>query len=310
MDFLRSRAWRFGAMLAATCTVAFAASSEPVSRELIVCGREKVFIVDLNARDGSGTPKTVWSWKAAGRADLPAEFHPLFRSTDECKPVDAGRQILITSSGGAVALVDRAKDAVVFYGRAVNAHSADLLPNRRIAVASSHDPKGNRGDALILFDLAQPDRELWRTELPSGHGVVWDETRHIVWALSGQELRSYHLADWNTPGPKLTRTAAIALPDKSGHDLYPIPGTAFLSVTTERHCWLFDRDKRVLLPHPMLADRAGIKSINEHPVTRQIAFTEAESPNWWTTRIQFQKPDETCAIGDEQFYKVRWNVAP
>jgi hypothetical protein len=285
----------------------FAADANAAS-ELITCGREKVLILDLSERDAQGTPKIVWSWQAAGRKDLPKEYHALFRSTDECKAVDGGRQILITSSTGGVALVDRAKAAVVFYGRATNAHSADVLPNGRVAVAASRDPKNNQGDALILFDIAQSDRELSRTELPSGHGVVWDEKRRVVWALSDKELRTYQLADWNTTAPKLTRTATITLPENGGHDLYPIPGTPFLSVTTNTRCWLFDRDQRTLIPHPTLAGRAAIKSIAEHPITRQIAFTEAERPNWWTTRIQFLKPEETCSVPGEQFYKVRWNV--
>lgn len=291
--------------------VAAAASVAPAAgpRELIVCGREKVFILDLNTRDAQGTPKTIWSWRATDRPELPPAYRPLFRSTDDCKSVDGGRRILITSSGGAVALVERGDGRVVFYGRAHNAHSADLLPNGRIAVAASRDPQGVKGDALILFDIAQSDRELWRTELTSGHGVVWDHARQVVWALSDREVRSYQLVDWDGPTPSLKRVATIALPESGGHDLYPIPGTALLSVTTSTHCWVLDRDTRKLAPHPALADRAGIKSIAVHPLTAQIAFTEAEPPNWWTTRIQFLRPAETCSVPGEQFYKVRWNIA-
>src|SRR4051812_34252971 len=110
------------ALLAAS--VALAAQPPTPTRELITCGREKVLILDLNARDAQGTPKVIWTWQAKGRTDLPAEYHPFFRSTDECKPVDGGRRILITSSTGGVALVERATGAVVFHGRVANAHSA------------------------------------------------------------------------------------------------------------------------------------------------------------------------------------------
>ena len=100
----------------------------PLARELITCGRDKVLILDLNARDAVGTPKTIWSWRAADRAELPADVRVLFRSTDDCKPVDGGRRILITSSSGGVALVERANGAVVFYGRAVNATRPTCCP--------------------------------------------------------------------------------------------------------------------------------------------------------------------------------------
>jgi hypothetical protein len=284
------------------------AAKAAVPRELVVCGREEVFILDLNARDTNGTPRKIWSWEAKGRTDLPAEYHPLFRSTDECKPVENGKRILITSSSGAVALIDRATHGVVFHGRAVNAHSADLLPNGRIAVAASRDPRGSQGDALILFDVASSGRELWRGDLPSGHGVVWDAKRKVVWALADKEIRIYELADWGSSNPKLTRVDMILLPEAGGHDLYPVPGTAFLSVTTANRCWLFDRDARTIAPHPTLAEQPHIKSITQHPVTGQIAWTQAERPNWWTERIRFLNPDESCAVPGEQFYKVRWNI--
>jgi len=295
------------------CSLFFAATTraaQPAApvRELIVCGREEVFILDLNARDQNATPAKIWSWQAAGRADLPSEYHSLFRSTDECKAVDGGKRILITSSGGGVALVERQTKSVVFYGRAVNAHSADLLPNGRIAVAASRDPRGGKGDALILFDITMPGRELWRGELLSGHGVVWDPKRRVLWALADREIKSYRLSDWETSVPTLEQIGAFQLPENGGHDLYPVPGTALLSVTTANHCWLFDRDAPAIVPHPTLGEMPHIKSITQHPVTGQIAFTQAERPNWWTERIRFLAPDESCSVPGEQFYKVRWNV--
>jgi hypothetical protein len=293
-----------------TSTFGGAAEIGSAARELVVCGREEVFILDLNQQDAARTPRKIWSWEAAGRTDLPREYHPLFRSTDECKPVDDGKRILITSSSGGVALVDREKKDVVFYGRAVNAHSADLLPNGRVAVAASRDPRGNRGDALILFDLTQSDQELWRGELPSGHGVVWDEKRQVVWALADKDIRMYRLTDWTSATPKLTRMGMFPLPEGGGHDLHPVPGTAFLSVTTAKRCWLFNRDAKSIAPHPTLGDQPDIKSITQHPMTREIAYTQAERPNWWTERIRFLNPSATCSVPGEQFYKVRWNVRP
>lgn len=282
--------------------------SQSVSRELITCGRERVHILDLNRRDANGTPKITWTWQAAGRADLPKDYHALFRSTDECKPIDGGRRILIVSSGSGVALVDREKDSVLFYGRAVNAHSADVLPGGRIAVAASRDPRENKGDALILFDITMPGRELWRTDLPSGHGVVWDEKRAIVWALADQEIRGYRLSDWKTPAPKLERIAAIPLPERGGHELHPVPGTSMLAVSTATKCWLFDRDAKTISPHPKLAEKSSVKCISVHPTTGQIAFIEADRPNWWTEKVRFIEPDDTFTLPGEQFYKVRWNA--
>jgi hypothetical protein len=97
--------------------------------ELIVCGWDEVFAVDPDARP----PRKLWSWRAAPCRSLPEGCRALFGSTDDCKPVDGGRQLLIPSSGGAAALVDRKTGEAVFCGKLVNAHSAEMLPGGRIA---------------------------------------------------------------------------------------------------------------------------------------------------------------------------------
>jgi len=260
--------------------------------ELVVCGDK---------------PERIWTWRAKGRMDLPAEFHTLFNTTDECKPFDGGSTILITSSGGAAAVVDRLKDRVTFYGRAANAHSADLLPRGRVAVAASHD-RGGKGDRLILFDIAKPNQELWTGELPWGHGVVWDARRRLLWALADEDIRVYELQDWESAAPKLHRVALIALPEAGGHD-FTVVNDALIAVSTGTRCWLFDRNTRTFAPHPQLADKAKVKSISHHPANGRIAFVQAEGENWWAERIHFLNPPGVHHVAGEHFYKIRWNVA-
>ena len=107
----------------AACCVAANAPAQPhgARRELIVCGWDEVFILDLEAKTDpvdAGTGRStsrVWTWRAQDRSDLPDEFKPLFKTTDECRPYDDGGRILITSSGGGVALVNRADGRVLFH---------------------------------------------------------------------------------------------------------------------------------------------------------------------------------------------------
>ena len=275
-------------------------------QELIVCGWDEVFILDMNNRE-QGHPRRIWSWKAVDQSDLPDAFKSCFGTTDECKPFDRGQRILITSSGGAVALVDRQQDRTLFYGRAANAHSADLLPNNRVAVAASHDPEGN-GDRLIIFDIDQPDQPLWHEELPWGHGAVWDAQRQCLWALSNEDIRVFKLKNWNAEIPELEKESTIALPEPGGHDFYPVHDTTNLIVTTRSHCWLFDRDARTFSPHPELSDYAHVKCICRHPETQQIVYIQAEGDHWWAERLHFLNPEETLYVPNEHFYKARWNA--
>lgn len=301
------------ALAACVFTAATAAQPQAGHRELIVCGWDEVFILDVDAKPdtGDGTigsrERRVWTWRAQDRPDLPDEFKPLFKTTDECKPYDGGARILITSSGGGVALVNRADGRVLFHARVTNAHSAELLPNDRVAVAASHDQAG-KGDRLIVFDLARSNAEILSEELPWGHGVVWDAQRNRLWALADKDLRVFELRDWSTSSPGLHRIQVIPLPEGMGHNLSAVPGSSALAVSTTNHSWLFDRETLTIRPHPDLGDAPHVKSISYHPVTGQIAYVQAEGKDWWAERIHFLHPPGTIHTAGEHFYKARWNI--
>jgi uncharacterized protein DUF6528 len=279
---------------------------EQSQTELIVCGWDEVFILDM-AKKKDGKPAKIWSWRAEDRTDLPDDFKKLFGATDECKPFEQGQKILITSSGGGVALVDRKLDEVLFYAQISNAHSADLLPNNRLAVAVSC-PRDKSGNRLILFDLAKNNQELLSVELPSGHGAVYDEKRKILWALSGMDIRAYILQDWDSANPKLIKTDTIPLPEFGGHDFYPLNDSPSLSVSTSQHCWLFDRDTKKITPHSDLADFVNVKSICQHPLSRQLVYVQSGKKHWWSDKINFLNPEKDFQIPNEHFYKARWNI--
>ena len=249
--------------------------------------------------------RRTWSWRAANCPGLPDHMRERFGATDECKPVNGGRDVLITSSGGGVALVDRGTGAASFWATAANAHSADLLPGGRLAVAASHAPEGDR---LILFDLAAPEAELHSVELPCGHGVVWDEQRQTLWALSNVEVRGYRLEGWDSQAPSLALASACRLPESGGHDLQPVPGTAMLSVTTAGHCWHFDRDTGLLGPHPQLGQVAHVKCISVHPESGRLVYVQADEPEWWSDRLRFLAPEGEVRFPGERLYKARWET--
>ena len=274
----------------------------PGETELLVCGWDEVFILAL----GEGprpTHRKVWSWRAADSPGLPADMHALFRTTDDCKPVDGGRRILVSSSGGAVALVDRQTRRASFSARVTNAHSIEMLPGGRIAAAASVSTAGT-GDRLVIFDAAT-GKELASDELRSAHGALWDDGRRMLWALGGDLLRAYNIGP--SGGPiKLDRTFEIALPSEGGHDLVAIPGSSRLFLSTVGGCFYFDRERREFSPHDALGDQPNIKSYNVHPRTSRVVYIQAEDPNWWAEHLHFQRPPGTLHLPGEHLYKARW----
>jgi hypothetical protein len=271
-----------------------------VAQPLVVCGWDEVYVLDPSGP----APRKTWSWKAADRPELPDAYRAKFRTTDECKPV-AGNRMLITASSDGAALVDRATGRTLWWASCGNAHSAELLPRDRIVLACS--VRQGTGNKLALFDARTPERELFATELYSGHGAVWDASRSLLWALGEKELRAYRLRDGEGSTPSLALTATYPLPDAGGHELSAVPATSQLIVSTHAGVWRFDRDTGQFSPDPELRDLHDVKSAVVHPQSGRVAYTQADSPEWWTRRIRLKGPAGEVVLEGERIYKVRWD---
>lgn len=285
--------------------LASANATEPAPSPLILCGMSEVFLIDATAAE-KGTFKKLWSWRAKDRQDLPEAQRGRFGTTDDCKPVDGGTKLLISSSSSGCALVEYPSGNVLWHGHVQSAHSLELLPRERVIVAGSTGGSGNR---LVVFDLAQSDKPIYETPLPSGHGVVWDESRKCLWALGLKELRRYELKDWESDKPSLAMQASHTLPDEDGHDLLAVPNSADLIVSTHGHVYLFDRDKLAFRLHPDLGDKALVKSVSILPATGRTVFIQASEKAWWSGMIGFHSPAGEIKPTNEKLYKARWMPA-
>jgi uncharacterized protein DUF6528 len=119
-------------------------------------------------------------------------------------------------------------------------------------------------------------------------------------------VRVFRLVQPDDGGARLEDAGRIGLPQRGGHDLYPVSGTAYLSLSTGKKCWLLDRDSGQVLPHPELADMARIKSMCVNPLSGQQVWTQAEGENWWTSRIMMLEPENMILMPEQKIYKVRW----
>lgn len=172
----------------------------PTISELIVCGDQHVIILDADQSTAEENV-VIWRWHPDSSDILPAAYKDQYLATiDDAKPVMAGSQIIISSSSGGVVLVERSTGEVLAYTTVGNAHSVEVLPNNRMVVAASTNPKGNR---VAVFDRVPDAKPLFHDSLYSGHGVVWDDQRQLLYALGYAELRAYELVDWTTDQPAL-----------------------------------------------------------------------------------------------------------
>lgn len=273
---------------------------------LLVCGMDEVFLLDTAAA-GKGTINKRWSWRANDHPELPDVVRGKFGTTDECKPVEGGSKILISSSGGGCALIEYPSGRVLWHAQVPNAHSIELLPRDRVVVASSTAAKGNR---LVLYDLAHADKPLGDMALPSAHGVVWDAQRQRLWALGFEELRAYALKDWESDQPGLLLQASYPLPDKDGHDLQAVPQGSDLSVCTADHVYLFDRETNLFRNHPELGDHANVKGVSHDGTTGRVVWMQASDGEWWGRQLGLLSPSSVVRLPGEHLYKARWMPLP
>ncbi len=267
---------------------------------LLVCGATEVRAFDASRKGSSA----VWRWSVLGAEGLPDGWaQRYFLTIDECKPVRNGRYVLITSSGGAVALFERVSGRIVFYAKAANAHSAEMLPHNRLVVALSRNALGDR---LQVYDLAHADTVLSEQPLVGGHGVVWDKRRKRLFALGSDELVSYLIDDNGSKTPQLRVDARWSLPgEKDGHDLIAEPNTANLIVTTKDNVWRFDPDRRMFGMFVPLQGQTMIKSVSINPASGRIALVKPDE-QWWAFQVHLLAPDGSISLPDLRTYKARW----
>ena len=277
------------------------ASCSPYGKNHVaVCGGKEVKIIDMEKSQGAALHE-VWSWRIDDPTEgLPAEYAEYLNPLDECKFVDGNSKLLLTSSSSAVVLIDLKTKKNLFYARVPMAHSADLLPGGRVAVALSTHKLGN---SLELYDIAQPEKVLWRDSLYSGHGAVWHAERESLYALGYDVLREYKLKDWQSDTPSLELKQSWPIPVKSGHDLVKVDKERLLVSGHEGVYW-FDVESGEYSPFEPLQSTENVKSVNYDAKSGRLVYTKAEE-SWWTHHIYQENPTKVITIDDMNIYKAR-----
>lgn len=302
-DMFRQLSFAFAAVL--TLFLAGCSNEKPQITAwgdyVVACGDQDVYIVDAS-KSTEDSLAVLWHWNVfESYGQIPDEYRNGIRVLDDCKPVNDGERLLLTSSAGGTLLLDIATRKCLFHAITPMSHSADMLPGDRIAVANSTHPKGN---SLEIYDVSNPDVCVWKDSLYSGHGVVWSEKYSSLFALGFDQLRRYTLKDWESQSPSLVLEETFELPGTGGHDLYKA-GEDALTVTNSLGTYVFDIQGKTFTPFAPLEGVRHIKSLNYDPATGKVVYTVAET-SWWTSHVYMKEPDKVLSFNPEwRLYKVR-----
>ncbi|PST81584.1 hypothetical protein C7T94_19135 [Pedobacter yulinensis] len=284
-------------LLVSACTPALKASAQAKFFYAVEQGQSRVI------RAEAGKTKVDWEWRVDQY--VPDSARKWFSNLSEVKPVYQQQYLLITASGGGVALVRLADKKVVFMVYAGgNTHSAELLPDGNIVAASS------TGGYLTLIRtdtaVAAAAVRTSRIKMPDAHNVVWDRKRQLLWATGGQVLYglSYNM---NCDAPELTIKEQIELPDGGSHDLFPVFGQDRLWLSTHDHTWLVDMVGKKLTEVSKL-DR--IKSLSSGPERYPLMMLRAIDTNrkWYNNQLIDAKSNVIFDLEGLKIYKARWDL--
>ena len=283
---------------------------------LVVCGDNMIYMIDAEKAESDGFDAAVtWSWDASSVASVVGAD---MKRLDDCKVVDGGTKILATSSRSWAVLIDIATKELLWWSySSKNAHSAELLPEGRIAVACSSASNG-LGNRVQIFDIDTPDVVQSYVELDSAHGVVWNEARQRLYAIGGSTLAVYTLVDWDTDFPKLALEKSFDTSGyvTGGHDLTYVNEATLLLAGRKAALLNLANENFIALSH--FNGSTALKSVNYNIHGGNCWYTDATDPEHqvdydWATDTIFHTSDVTGNSVDRtiavpegfHMYKVR-----
>jgi hypothetical protein len=235
---------------------------------------------------------------------MPPELIGKFSTIDECKPASGGAELLVTSSHDAVAIVSRQSGETLFSANVKNAHSAVLLPDNLIAVASS-DATDGTGDRIVFFDRRVSNVRLAELPFHAAHGLVWDGSRQVLWADGFDQLGDIRVSRDDGAAVHVSFIKVYSLPESTGHDFRLSSDCSTLYVSTTHHAYEFPIAEEKFEPYAPLADLLDLKSFSVEPQSQQIVYTLADKGGYWTSTLRFALPEATALL-PVPIYKTRW----
>ena len=206
----------------------------PVVKNEIFQLPEKAYVLAEQSRRAivirdAETHRNIWSWDPY-TACVPAAQQGWFVNPSEVKPVFNRRYILMTASGGAVALIRLSDHKLMFYANCgQNPHSAEVLPDGNIVTAES---KSGEINTFVVDTVKVLGAKANTVKLGNAHNVVWDKKRSYLYATATKKEGVTALFrfkyDGNRSNPKLiNQTTLYTFSNESGgHDLFPVYGEA------------------------------------------------------------------------------------
>ncbi len=290
-----------------------------------------IAVVDLSVSDITSSAALVWEWNPRKYGDVP------YRSSDRhlddvvLREVHGGlfngTVVGVTSSSGLVAVVEYPSGKCLFNANAAGygPHDIEILPNGLVAVACSGNSNADNSRVRIYRARSKTDSSYVEvSDVASAHGVLWDPTDGVLWALGGNTLNAYKIGGSPSSTPTITLIRDKGTGGFSGgHCLSPVygnPDRLWLSVGSV--VYQFSKSKNRLYsdyPGNSRISIRNVKSVNNY--ANGTAVWTVADPNNGTATHNTNTVDimyyeitasgqrnvvyEKVKFSNRDFYKVR-----
>lgn len=285
--------------------------AEGESTELVFCGDNHVFVINADLAKETYKEGILWSLDVKTLASGLGLAASKCDHLDDCKFVDNGTKLLLTSSYGWCALLDYPTGNMLFHTTQVpNAHSAEYIPGGYVAVATSTGSTDLHNN-VQLYSIDKSEQILAKADLYSGHGLVWDYSRNVLYGAGGDVVKVFDITLGEKPAITLKKT--IKAPKNGIHDLMRVDNST-LTVAGD-HAYLFNVDTEMFTEMALFSGSSSIKSLNYNGETGEIWYTDATIPegseSWSSQKIRYStnkdgsSADRIIKVPDMDMYKVR-----
>ena len=270
----------------------------------------RLIVCDLAVEDWSNDAAVVWEFKdpRVNSAGIKFRYSEVF-----------GGHVVLFCGGKGAGIISYETKKMLFYTTNVgnNPHSVELLPDGTFLVASS------TGNEIHVYTAATGrTRPVQRIVCANAHGVLWDPTYQVVWAVGLNKLSAYTVSG-GPENPRLTLNGGMVYTtSKSGlHDLSPCYGDPTkLFVTCEAGVLLFDKEEEkfsTAYPGAYYASKMSyVPGVGNYPdnvmaMTHVIAG-QTVGQEWQMNQVTILVPLDKytvrkviCVAPNDAYYKLR-----
>ena len=245
-------------------------------RTLIVMGNNMLYMFDAaKAREcGDFKDAVTWKWDAKTAAAITGIKESRLDFIDECKVKENGETLLLTGAHGWCIYLRKEDGKILFWtDNTDQAHTAELLPGGRIAVACSV-PKNE----LHLYDITKPDKTIQVLDMKHAHGLYYCAKRKRLYAAGENALKIFRLENWDSDKPRLVleRTVGTSWYVSDIHDLVPMNEDTL--ILTGNNAAIFNMKTGKFRHWNRFTGINSIKSMNYNPTTKEIIWLTCKLP--------------------------------